>query len=244
MRTTDARPTRMLRPRLATAFVTGLALVPVISACGSSQKRTEVRPDSQLLGVEIRGDTETEKYDLNGDGRPDLFRIHVLRGPKENPEARTKVLARQDLDLNFDDLIDMRRHFNEAGVVVREEMDLDFDSKFDAIDYFADGTLYRRDMGLNFQARATIVKFFTNNKVVRKERDTNEDGRMDTFEYFEDGRLVRIGVDRDGDEIPDVYTENNTPAPAAPTPPAEKPTDKPANAPAPKPVEKPADKLD
>jgi hypothetical protein len=99
-------------------------------------------------------------------------------------------------------------------------------------------------MGLNFEARATIVKFFTNNKVVRKERDTNEDGRMDTFEYFEDGRLVRVGVDRDGDEIPDVYTENNTPAPAAPTPPADKPTDKPADAPAPKPVEKPADKLE
>ena len=30
---------------------------------------------------------------------------------------------------------------------------------------------------------------------------------MDTFEFYENGKLVRIGVDKDGDGKPDVYTE-------------------------------------
>lgn len=223
-------------------FALPLSALVAIGApgCGGSQKKQEVRPDSQLLGIELRGDTETEKYDINGDGRADLFRIHVLRGPKEKPEAQTRLLARQDLDLNFDDIIDLRRYFNEAGVVVREEMDLDFDGQFDATDYYADGVLYRRDMALNFEGKASVVKYYTSNKLVRKERDTNGDNRMDTFEYFENGRLVRIGIDRDGDEVPDVYTENNTPPPQAAPPPTAPPADKapePASPPAAKPVD-------
>jgi len=196
------------RPERGLSFGLCAALVVLSSAgCKSAPDRQAIVPEAQLLGIEIRGDTETEKYDLNGDGRPDLFRIYVLRGPKDDPESRTRHLARQDLDLNFDDRIDMRRHFNEDGVVVREEMDLDFDGVFDAVDYYSNGQLYRRDMALNFNGRPSIVKFYTANKMVRKERDTNSDGNMDTFEYYSEGRLTRIGVDRNGDGVPDVYTE-------------------------------------
>jgi len=185
-----------------------VGMAVVAGACGSSGKTKDpAKPEAQLLGMEIVGETSVEKYDLNGDGNPDLFKIYVLRGPKDDPEKRTQLLGRQDLDLDFDGDIDVRRHFNELGTVVREEMDLDFDGKFDAVDYYSDGVLYRRDMALNFEGKPSIVKYYTANKLARKERDTNADGKIDTVEFYENGKLVRIGVDKDGDEKPDVYTE-------------------------------------
>lgn len=212
----------LLRVVFAAAVGLGLAWAP---GCASSGKRTDIKPEAQLLGIELRGDTETERYDLNGDGRPDLFRIYLLKGPRDQPEKRTRILARQDLDLNFDDSIDVRRTFNEEGVVVREDMDLDFDGKFDAVDHYSNGVLFRRDMAFNFEAKPSIVKYYNNNQLVRKERDTRGDGLMDTFEYYDEGRLVRVGIDRDGDQVPDVYTENMTPAPGSTTADPKPPSD-------------------
>lgn len=179
----------------------------VASACGSTETREAKKPEAQLLGLEIVGDNTIERYDLNGDGRPDLFKIYVLRGPVDDPEKRVQLLARQDLDLDFDGNVDVRRHFNEAGNVVREEMDLDFDGKFDAVDYYADGVLFRRDMAFNFEGKPSVVKYYNQNRLARKERDTTGDGRLDTFEFYENGKLIRIGIDKDGDEKPDIYTE-------------------------------------
>lgn len=182
--------------------------IVALAACASSdEKKGPSRPEAQLLGLEITGDKSEEQYDLNGDGRPDLFKTYVMRGPKDEPDKRTQLLARQDLDLDFDGQVDVRRIFNELGAVVREEMDLDFDGTFDAIDYYADGVLYRRDMALNFEGKPSIVKYYDKNELVRKERDTNADGKIDTVEFYEGGKLVRIGVDKDGDEKPDIYTE-------------------------------------
>ena len=197
--------TEPLAPKASTRL--GLVLAATLVACASTDTKDPKKPEAQLLGMEIRGETETEKYDLNGDGKPDVLKTYVWRGPKDEPDKRLKLLARQDLDLDFDDDIDVRRHFSESGQVVREEMDLDFDGNFDAVDYYSDGDLYRRDMALNFEGKASIVKFYTSQKLARKERDSNGDGKMDTFEYYENGKLVRVGIDRDGDEKPDVYTE-------------------------------------
>jgi hypothetical protein len=174
-------------------------------ACGSSDMdKGPAKPEAQLLGLEIVGETSVERYDLNGDGKPDLFKIYVIR---EGDGDKKTLLGRQDLDLDFDGDVDVRRYFNEQGTVVREEMDLDFDGQFDAIDYYSDGNLYRRDMALNFEGKPSIIKYYSANKLTRKERDTNADGKIDTVEFFEDGKLIRTGYDRDGDEKPDVYKE-------------------------------------
>lgn len=184
-----------------------LVISLVLLACSSTEKRPATKPEAQLLGLEIVGDTTIERYDLNGDGRPDLFKTYVLRGPPGEPEKRTQLLARQDLDLDFDGTVDVRRHFNETGNVVREEMDLDFDGAFDAVDFYSDGVLFRRDLAFNFDGKPSVVKYYNQNKLARKERDTTGDGRLDTFEFYENGKLIRIGVDKDGDEKPDIYTE-------------------------------------
>jgi hypothetical protein len=185
----------------------GFVAAALLFACSSTDERQATKPEAQLLGLEIVGDTTIERYDLNGDGRPDLFKTYVLRGPPGEPEKRVQLLARQDLDLDFDGTVDVRRHFNETGNVVREEMDLDFDGKFDAVDFYSDGVLFRRDMAFNFDGKPSVVKYYNQNKLARKERDTTGDGRLDTFEFYENGKLIRIGVDKDGDEKPDIYTE-------------------------------------
>ena len=194
----------------------GLTLFAALcfSACATGPEKKEGKaPEAQLLGLEIDGDAETELYDLNGDGQTDVWKIFVRRGNEAAPrEQRPRLLARHDLDLNFDKTIDVRRHFNAEGAVVREEMDLDFDGAFDAIDYFSDGALYRRDLALNFAGRPSIRKFYTGDQLARKERDTNDDGTMDTIEYYEGGKLVRVGEDRDGDGKPDLYREPADPS--------------------------------
>jgi len=191
------------------SFAPGLVgSVMLLAACGSSDKSKDpAKPEARMLGMEIEGETSVEKYDLNGDGNPDLIKTYILSGPKDDPEKRTHHLGRQDLDPNSDGKIDVRRRFNELGSVVREEMDLDFDGNPDAVDYYQDGKLYRRDMSLNFEGKPSIVKYYADDKLARKERDTNGDGKIDTVEFYEGGKLVRIGVDKDGDEKSDVYTE-------------------------------------
>jgi hypothetical protein len=203
------------------ALVLAAVLVPAaLPACASKPKGPTVAPEAQLLGTEITGEAETERFDLNGDGKADLYRTYVLRPTPSDATKKERLLARQEIDLNFDDAIDVRRHFNEQGLVVREEMDLDFDTKFDAVDYYSGGVLYRRDMALNFDGRPSIVKFYEGSALVRKERDTKGTGRMDTFEYYDKGRLTRIGRDNDGDGVPETYTEvkDEKAAPTEPSP--------------------------
>ena len=122
----------MLNLHSLLAAAPALALV---AACSSGPETKEGKsPEASLLGLEVRGDAEVEKYDLNGDGEADVWKYYVRKGDKDTPkEQRLRLLARQDLDLNFDKIPDVRRHFNELGTVIREEMDLDFDGKFDAI---------------------------------------------------------------------------------------------------------------
>lgn len=184
-------------------------LVGALAACPDGQTTKEgKKPEAQLLGLELRGDVEVEKYDLDGDGQPDVWKHYVFTGGPDVPkEKKPRLLARQDIDLNFDGKVDVKRYFNAQAALVREEMDLDFDERFDAVDYYADGVLYRRDIALNTQGQPSIVKFYNDQTLTRKERDTDGDGSMDVVEYYEGGKLVRIGEDRDGDGKPDVYRE-------------------------------------
>jgi hypothetical protein len=209
--------------RAARASLLPLTLGAVAGACATKGKGPQVAPEAQLLGTELTGETETERFDLNGDGRADLLRVYVLRPAPNEPARQERLLARQEIDLNFDEQVDVRRHFNDQGLVMREEMDLDFDGRFDAVDYYAGGALYRRDMALNFEGRPSIVKYYEDNVLTRKERDTTGSGRMDTFEYYEKGRLTRIGRDNDGDGNPETYVEVRQEVPAGEKPGEEKP---------------------
>ena len=172
-------------------------------ACGGVEITDEDLPsEASILGVEVREDSEVEKYDLSGDGKADVWKYFTRAG-----EAKIRVKARTDRDYNWDGTIDSSQHFDMGGVMVREELDLDFDGAFDAVDYYSEGKLYKREMAFTFAEQPTIWKFYDQGEMIRKERDTSGDGKPDTLEYWEKGRIVRVGFDRDGDGNPDFYED-------------------------------------
>ena len=181
------------------------------SACNGADKVEDKKKQASMLGLEVQGDAEVEKYDLDGDGKADVWKYFNLSGDKKTPKAeRKRVLARRDMDMNSDSKVDLRQHYDSGGDMVREVMDHDFDGKFDATDFYRDGTLYKREIALNFREKPSIWKYYEAGKVIRLERDSNGDGKPDTVEFFEDGKLTRIGYDRDGDGKPDDYDEPAT----------------------------------
>ena len=194
----------MTQTHLTIAFLIGTLFA---LGCGGTQKtEAEKKREAQMLAVEVKADAEIEKYDLNGDGKPDVWKFYNLAGTKDIPRAKRKrVLARKHMDVNFNGKVDMKVHYNRFGGVVKEEMDMDFDGNFDAIDYYKDGVLYKRALAFNFKKKPNMWKYFAKGKLIRKERDTNGTGKPDVFEYYEKGKLTQVGYDRDGDGRPDDY---------------------------------------
>ena len=195
---------QLLLATAATLFLLG---------CGGSEtKSTDTgSSDASLMEVKISGDGEVEKYDLNGDGKPDMTSTFTRVGPKDLPrEERKRILARREIDVNFDTKTDVKQFYGEDGVLVREELDLDFDSNRDAIDYYANGVRVRREIFLNFaaDAPASMWKYYEDGKITQKARDTTGDGKPDVFEFFDtEGNVVRVGYDTKGDGKPNYYKE-------------------------------------
>ena len=178
--------------------------------CASTQPESEgTANDKQAsLEVEVTDTAEVERYDLNGDGKADVTSVFaMLGGGEENPNAeKRRVLARKEIDVNFDSKVDVRQFFSDGGDLLREEMDLDFDGKTDAIDYYAKGVRTSREMFLNFVEQPSMWKFYEDGKLIRSEQDTKGDGKADEFVYYDGaGKVVRIGYDTSGNGKPDRY---------------------------------------
>mgnify|MGYP001169255089 CR=1 FL=1 len=195
----------------------GLALS--LMACGGAEVAKDSGPaDATLVAVEVTGEGEVEKFDLNGDGKPDVWKTYSVIGgapaaagddagaqPVIDPANKERLLARSEMDVNFDGKVDMKQVYNKDGAMIREEMDLDFDGNNDAIDYYRDGKITRREMYAGFSKQVSMWKYYDEGALIRKERDTTGDGKADTFEYYEDGAIQRIGLDQNGDGKPDYY---------------------------------------
>ena len=79
--------------------------------------------EAVILGSEIAGTELTERFDLNGDERPDVWKVSFISDLDEE-----KTLLRKEIDVNFDGKVDVTKFYDQNGDVEREEMDLDFDS--------------------------------------------------------------------------------------------------------------------
>ena len=77
------------RHRFATrAALVLLAPGAIASGCASKGKGPTVAPEAQLLGTELSGETETERFDLNGDGSVTKDEIRPAR-PADAPTPPT-----------------------------------------------------------------------------------------------------------------------------------------------------------
>jgi hypothetical protein len=203
MRTIRFRDARSaLRPLLLWTLCAAVGA----GAAGCAGDGVRRDPNLGFISTEVgEGGTEVEKLDVNGDGRPDIWRHFALvEGPEGRPQ---RLLVRKEIDLNFDGEVDIRIHLSPAGTVTKEEFDLDFDGRIDMVAEYEDGVLVTQSMDEGFDGTVDVWRYFEGGALVRKERDSDHDGRVDVWEYYQDGRLIRIGRDVDRDGRPEMFEE-------------------------------------
>ncbi len=136
-----------------------------------------------------------EVLDANGDGKPDIKRVYDRGTGKETCRIT---------DLNHDGKPDLFEYFDSSGQIRRREADYDDNGVVDAVEYYEQGKLVRREYDTTGQHRIDTWDYFdpSSGKRVRRERDTSNDGRVDQWWAYE-GNKVTIAVDKNGDGNPD-----------------------------------------
>jgi len=227
----------LARMALATACISAATSMSGMVGCGSSKEQTktaEADPASgsvtnEAVQTESDGSGAIERIDVNADGKPDVFKYYRVvdapaataspeADPKKNVKSVKKVLIRKELDVNFDQRIDIVQFYEgEAGkeALVREEMDLDFDGRVDSVRHYKDGNVTLVELDLGFDGRTDTWSYYQLttgddgkqiNRLVERRRDANGDGKIDVWEYYTKGALLKVGTDTNGDGQPDQYT--------------------------------------
>lgn len=210
-------PTHKQR-RMGGALGPLLLIAALASASGCGGAKGSVKQDAagggerlaENIRAERRGDEKVTEFDLNHDGKPDVFEYKVPGKSEEGsgPGKDVEKLVRKELDLNFDGRVDLTKYYDEKEQVVREAYDLDFDGKVDAVYYYEKGAIVRKERDLNGDGRIDEWDYLEKGKIVRKERDTNADGKVDYWEYWENDQVDRYGEDLDGDGTVDRWTKS------------------------------------
>lgn len=143
-----------------------------------------------------------EQLDTNNDGKADIRRVY--------DKKTTKEVCRV-VDLNHDGKPDLYEYFDASGTVRRREFSYDETGVVNAIEYYEDGKLVRREYDTSGQHRIDTWDYFDpkaaqdakgKSHPVRRERDTTGDGRVDQW-WTWDGDKVTIDIDRSGSGKPE-----------------------------------------
>ena len=206
--------------KLSILTASSLLLASFIGGCSGPNKATQAvaAPTAPVEAPRRRvasscsdtGKTDTmREADVDGDGRPDLFKYYKEVDDAERPGERKTVLVRQDIDLNWDGRLDICRYFAANGKVDREEFDLDYDGKVDEIRTYKDGIVTLAERDRNNDGRFDVIRRYNKGKLIQKETDTNDDGQIDRWEYYDGDLLDRVGVDVDHDGKVDRWAKSS-----------------------------------
>jgi len=199
------------RPRLAGV----LATVVVAMACSSSKSAVKAEDDnrgdklSENIHQSRRGDEKVTEFDLNHDGKPDVW-VYTVKA-KTPDGIEYDRLVRKEMDINWDGKVDIVRYYDENGQISKEALDLDFDGKVDQWNYYEKGVLVRKERDLAYSGKPDLWIYYEKGHIVRKERDTNHSGKVNYWEYWENDHVDRVGEDLDGDGKVDRWTKNPNP---------------------------------
>jgi hypothetical protein len=142
---------------------------------------------------EKRPDETVSDYDLDHDGKPDVWK-YLRKGPDGK-----EILVRKERDLNSDGRIDVWEWYDPQGNLEKQVVDFDFDGKPDITLHFEKGQLVRKEFAFGFDGKPHAWSYYEKGHLARKERDENGDGKVDYWEYWEGGEIDRVGIDTDGD---------------------------------------------
>lgn len=216
----------------AAMHLAAAGLLVAATACGGSKEQTKEASGSSPEGAssgsldpvqEQRSSSAViERIDINGDQKPDVFKHYALAddpaGDGKGGKLQRKVLIRKEIDVNFDQRIDIVEYYKGGSgkeIKEREEFDLDFDGRVDEIRKYEDGNLKEVQLDLGFDGRLDtwmIYQMTKNedgkdvNRLIERRRDENGDGNLDVWEYYVKGKLQKIGRDSNGDGQPDQFT--------------------------------------
>ncbi len=209
-----------------------LAVAAALSACGGQKDQTKQEGAAGAPGAEnasadpIQEQRSTsaviERIDVNNDRKPDVFKHYALvddpAGDGKGGRLQRKALVRKEIDVNFDQRIDIVEYYKgEPGKEIkeREEFDLDFDGRVDEVRKYDNGNLVEMQLDLGFDGRIDTWMFYQMtknedgkdvNRLNERRRDENGDGVVDSWEYYVKGKLQKIGRDSNGDGQPDMFT--------------------------------------
>ena len=196
----------ILLPLLIVAFA--LSAGPI--GCSSSPERTH----EDILAEHATDRSRTthqengyivEQLDTRDDGHPDIIRyFEEYRHPRDESRTRRR-LRKMEIDVTGDQLINVRRFYDDHGNVQREENDLNLDGRMDSTLYFVGGELARKEL---LDPTGTFVRerrIYYDGALIRVDTDLTGNGEVDRWEYYEDGVLMRIGIDTLGDGAADTW---------------------------------------
>jgi hypothetical protein len=189
-----------------------LACAAGVGACGGSEKMSGVSAAtlpagsrSEALDHEAceESGNRVEVVDTNNDGKPDIRRVFDGGG-----HEKCRVI-----DLNHDGRPDLYEYLDGAGAIRRREFCYDDTGVVNAIEFYEQGKLAKREYDTSGQHRIDTWDWFDTMAPldaktgrpahpVRRERDTTGDGLVDQWWTWE-GSKVTIANDRDGDGKPD-----------------------------------------
>jgi len=141
-------------------------------------------------------DSNAQREDVNGDGRPDRTTVQLGGGR-----------ACRAFDFNFDGVIDAWEYLDASGAVARRENDYDRDGRIDDVALYKQGVLTERDRATSLGGKLDTWQYYVGGKVARAERDSNGDDYVDQWWEYPDGRsedcpLIHSDVDGDGHPDP------------------------------------------
>lgn len=162
-----------------------------------------------MLGPSYDG---TREWDMNGDGRTDVWEeyrndVLVERRTDRNNDGKADwwdhfvkgVLEKAEGDQNFDGKVDIWARFNDHSQYNYAERDLNFDGKADAWEHMESGVRIRGERDLDYDGKPDEWSIFKAGQLIERRWSLDGTGRVDKKAIFKHEKLVKEIYDRDHD---------------------------------------------
>jgi len=168
----------------------GLAAVALL-ACGDTKGDTTPKAPDNASKADASlcetKDKRVEEFDLNKDGKPDLWRVY---GGK--PEHMTC----KQVDFDHDGRKDWLEAYDAKGVATYQKADFDYDGKFDMLKVLAGERVVEVERDTDFDGKFDVKEVYdASGQLTSVRRDRNGDNKPDQWENYSGGTLVSTSYD-------------------------------------------------